>query len=159
MFVLLTTWRYMYINEFEGIVVLILGCPLHVKDIVVLILGCPLHVKDIVVLILGCILHVKDNFYQDIIYNSLIGTFVVDHFLILSYISHFTWNQNILPNAHPRATFLLIWCSECFGRNFIAMTMVIETHNSRITLQYRRCHNVWCEKQKWVIVHRIFINI
>jgi len=32
------------------------------------------------------------------------------------------------------------------AENVIAMTIVMETHNSRITLQYKRRHNVWGEK-------------
>ena len=34
---------------------------------------------------------------------------------------------------------------------FIAMTIVMETHNSRITLQYKWRHNVW--RKKNVIVN------
>ena len=32
------------------------------------------------------------------------------------------------------------------AEHFIAMTIVMETYNSRNTLQYRRRHNVWREK-------------
>jgi hypothetical protein len=40
---------------------------------------------------------------------------------------------------------------------FIAMTIVMETHNSRITLQYKWRHNVWRKKKRYS--KRVFGNI
>jgi hypothetical protein len=43
------------------------------------------------------------------------------------------------------------------AEHFIAMTIVMETHNSRNTLQYKRRHNVWREKKRYS--KRVFANI